>query len=158
MPYLIDGHNLIPKLGLQLSSPEDEQELVSLLLEYCRIRRLQLEVYFDGAPPGQARTRKSGAVISHFVTEKSSADRAIEDRLEQLGRSARNWTVVSSDQRIQRSARAAHAQVIPSEEFARMIHAVKMMQYEKLKTSERGPGPDDVANWLAEFKGRPPRS
>ena len=24
MPYLVDGHNLIPKLGLSLASPDDE--------------------------------------------------------------------------------------------------------------------------------------
>ena len=28
MPYLIDGHNLIPKLGLRLDSPDDENAVV----------------------------------------------------------------------------------------------------------------------------------
>jgi hypothetical protein len=52
MPYLIDGHNLIPKLGLRLDSMEDEMELVSILQEFCRLEDRQVEVYFDGAPPG----------------------------------------------------------------------------------------------------------
>jgi hypothetical protein len=49
MPYLIDGHNLIPKLGLRLDSMDDEQELVVILQEYARLeRKKQVEVYFDG--------------------------------------------------------------------------------------------------------------
>ena len=37
MPYLIDGHNLIPKLGLRLDSVDDEMELVAILQEFCRL-------------------------------------------------------------------------------------------------------------------------
>jgi hypothetical protein len=29
MPYLIDGHNLIPKLGIPLSAEDDETKLVA---------------------------------------------------------------------------------------------------------------------------------
>ena len=36
MPYLIDGHNLIPKLGLRLESLDDEMELIAILQEFCR--------------------------------------------------------------------------------------------------------------------------
>jgi hypothetical protein len=39
MPYLIDGHNLIPKLGLRLDSMDDEQELIAILQEYARLER-----------------------------------------------------------------------------------------------------------------------
>lgn len=39
MPYLIDGHNLIPKLGLRLDSMDDEMELVAILQEYARLER-----------------------------------------------------------------------------------------------------------------------
>ncbi len=82
MPYLIDGHNLIPKLGLRLDSMEDEMELVALLQEYCRLtRRSGMEVYFDGAPAGQAGTRKMGPITAHFVRLGSSADEAIRKRL-----------------------------------------------------------------------------
>ncbi len=34
LPYLIDGHNLIPKLGLRLDSIDDEMDLVVRLQEY----------------------------------------------------------------------------------------------------------------------------
>ena len=39
MPYLIDGHNLIPEIGLQLDSFDDEPELVKRLNLYCRLSR-----------------------------------------------------------------------------------------------------------------------
>ena len=78
MPYIIDGHNLIPKLGLRLDSIDDELDLLARLQEFCRLRRTQVEVYFDGAPPGQASTRKAGVVTAHFVRQGSSADASIE--------------------------------------------------------------------------------
>ena len=43
MPYLIDGHNLIPKLGLRLDSLDDEEQLIPRLQEFCRLRRAQVE-------------------------------------------------------------------------------------------------------------------
>src|SRR4030095_6718911 len=81
MPYLIDGHNLIPKLGLRLDSPDDEMELIAILQEFSRLERRQVEVFFDGAPAGQARTRKLGSVTAHFVRLGTTADDAIRNRL-----------------------------------------------------------------------------
>ena len=95
MPYLIDGHNLIPKLGLHLDSPDDEMELVGILQEFSRLSRREAQVYFDAAPAGQARSRKFGMVTAHFIRIGSSADEAIKAQLKRLGREARNWTVVT---------------------------------------------------------------
>ena len=150
MPYLIDGHNLIPKIGLHLSSLDDEKALMERLQEFCRLRRANVEVYFDGAPPGQAGTRKSGSLTAHFVSQASSADAAIEMRLARLGRAARNWTVVSSDARVQGAARAAHAGVISSEEFAREMSRVRAAG--ELKTNQTATlAPDEVEEWLEIF-------
>jgi predicted RNA-binding protein with PIN domain len=150
MPYLIDGHNLIPKLGLRLSSIDDEEQLIPRLQEFCRLRRAQLEVYFDGAPLGQVSRHKMGAVTAHFVPQRSSADAAIELRLTRLGKAVKNWTVVSSDGRVQRAARAVHAGVLSSEEFAQeMFHA----QATSTSTSkhEATLAPNEVEEWLNVF-------
>lgn len=64
MPYLIDGHNLIPKLGLRLDSPDDELELTAILQEFSRLSRHAAEVYFDGAPTGQARIARAEVTSS----------------------------------------------------------------------------------------------
>src|SRR5215510_9304953 len=107
MAYLIDGHNLIPKLGLRLDAIDDEMELIAILQEFCRREHKQLEVYFDGAPAAHAGTRKLGAVTAHFVPLGKTADNAIRNHLKQLGKSAKNWIVVTSDHQVQVEARAA---------------------------------------------------
>ena len=153
MPYLIDGHNLIPKLGLRLDSFDDEENLIARLQEFCRIRRASVEVYFDGAPAGQAGTRRTGAVTAHFVRQGFTADSAIEVRLTAMGKSAKNLTVVSSDQRVQRAAQSVHAGIITSEEFAKQVIAA---QSERMIMSkgEAILNPDEVQEWLNIFKRR----
>ncbi len=155
MPYLIDGHNLIPKLpGFSLSIIDDEIRLVKLLQDYCRRNRRQVDVYFDNAPAGQAGRRIYGAVIAHFIAQGRTADDAISARLEKLGRNARNWSVVSSDQRVQRDARAVQAKVIPSEKFAQELLPGLGSSEAAEKPVDLKLSPEDVADWLKEFTRR----
>jgi predicted RNA-binding protein with PIN domain len=153
MPYLIDGHNLIPKLGMQLDSLDDEEQLIPRLQEFCRLRRVQVEVYFDGALPGQVTTRKSGAVTAHFIRKGSSADAAIEVRLARLGKAARNWTVVSSDRRVQSAAGAAHASVLSSEDFAHEMSKAQAGRSGRPK-QDATLAPGEVEEWLDIFNKR----
>jgi len=150
MPYLIDGHNLIPKLGLHLDSIDDEIELVSILQEFCRRERKQVDVYFDGAPAPHAGKRKLGAVTAHFVPFGKTADHAIRNRLKQLGNSAKNWIVVTSDREVQAEARAARAEIISSDSFAKLIQharnaAPKVSHDRKLSA-------DEVNEWMRVFE------
>jgi predicted RNA-binding protein with PIN domain len=153
MPYLIDGHNLIPKLGLRLDSLDDEMELVRHLQEFCRLRRVQVEVYFDGSPPGQASTRKAGMVTAHFVRKGASADAAIENRLLKMKKGAKSWTVVSSDRRVQRAAGAAQAGIMSADEFAQEMRTAQSEGMSKSK-SETELSPGEVDEWLETFKKR----
>ena len=58
MPYLIDGHNLIGKLGdIQLHALDDERALIELLKTFCRQNSKNVEVFFDNAPPNETRTQ-----------------------------------------------------------------------------------------------------
>jgi predicted RNA-binding protein with PIN domain len=152
MPYLIDGHNLIPKLGLRLDSMDDEMELVAILQEFCRLERRQAEVFFDGAPAAQAGSRKLGAVIAHFVRLADTADNAIRRRLKYLGKSAKNWTVVSSDRQVQAEARAAHAEVTSSDAFAAMLKQSRGSAPKP--NSERNLSAKEVEDWLKLFDER----
>lgn len=136
MPYLIDGHNLIPKLGLRLDAADDELALIERLNEFCRLsRRGPVEVYFDNAPPGAQQTRRFGQVTAHFVPRATDADSAIRRRLQRLGRAARGWSVVSSDHAVQESARLHGAKVISSDEYARTV----------METLRAGPPPASPA-------------
>jgi uncharacterized protein len=156
MPYLIDGHNLIPKLGLRLDSIDDEMELISILQEFCRLERKQVDVFFDGAPASQDGTRKLGAVTAHFVRLGITADNAIRHRLKTLGKSVRNWTVVSSDRQVQADARAARAEALSSDSFAKML---KQARNSAPKTNdERKLSPKEVEEWLKLFEERKHKS
>jgi predicted RNA-binding protein with PIN domain len=152
MPYLIDGHNLIPKLGLRLDSMDDEMELVAILQEFCRLERRQVEVYFDGAPAPHAGTRKLGAVTAHFIPLGTPADNAIRKRLKKMGKSAKNWTVVSSDREVQTEAHAAQAEVISSDSFAILLRQAR--DSAPKPTDDRKLSKQEIDDWLKLFEGR----
>ena len=153
MPYIIDGHNLIPKLGLRLDSPDDEMELAAILQEFSRLNRREVEVYFDGAPAGHAGARSLGTVRAHFVRLGQTADSAIRARLHKMGKTAKNWAVVSSDHEIQDTARAVYAESITSEEFAKQLKHVR--DSAPKPALDQSLSEDEVEEWLALFrKGR----
>jgi predicted RNA-binding protein with PIN domain len=154
MPTLIDGHNLVPKMGLSLASFDDELQLAERLTDYCRYtRKSGLEIYFDNAPDGYPATRRMGLVTAHFVRRPQIADEAIRQRLKKLGKAAKNWSVVSSDNRVQAEARALGAKTISSDEFAAIV----------IETLRAGPpvsenknalAPGEVDEWLRIFSER----
>ncbi len=154
MPYLIDGHNLIPKLpGISLSDVEDELELVERLQQFCRASRHKVDVYFDKAPLGYAGLRSFGMVTAHFVREGMTADQAIAARLRSMKKGAANWTVVSSDHEVQAAARAARAQILSSEEFARLLQGVGSKTGSKGdEKSDQSMSDREVEEWLRIFK------
>lgn len=148
VPYIIDGHNLIPKIpGMSLGALDDELELAQRLQAFYRLQRKPVEVYFDRAPAGRQGSRKVGSVTVHFVREGLTADEAIRHRLRRLGGDARNWTVVSSDHQVQAEARAVHARVLTSEQFAQLL-ARSEPGVEEGKPAASG---EDVQRWLEEF-------
>lgn len=149
MPYLIDGHNLIPKLGLRLDSLDDEMELVAILQEFARLNRREVEVYFDGAPAGHAGTYKLGAVKAHFIRLGQSADSAIRARLQNMGRAAKNWVVVSSDREVQSAARTAQAESLSSEDFAGLLNQPRLSSSKA--DEERILSRSEVEEWIRVF-------
>lgn len=152
MPYLIDGHNLIPKLGLRLDDPDDELELGRILQNFARVKRHQVEVYFDGAPAGQAGMRKLGTVRAHFVPFGQTADSAIRARLGSMGKSAKNWTVVSSDREVQSAAKANQAQAMSAEAFVHWLRSVSSPSV-KNSTNDKKLSAGEVDEWLKIFRG-----
>ena len=154
MNTIIDGHNLIAKIpGLSLSMADDEERLVTLLNLYGERERGRLEVYFDGAPTGHAGSQNFGRVRAHYISQSQTADDAILARLVKLGKSARGWRVVSSDHRVQATAREVHAQVIRSEDFApQLLNTIQSQSRQVEKSRYRPLSPSEVDEWLAVFK------
>ena len=150
MPYLIDGHNLIPKIpGLRLDQLDDEQSLFSLLDEYFKRIRKKADVYFDRASLSSQSSFHTAYLRAHFIRLPSSADKAILLRLKELGRDARNYTIVTSDHWIADNARAIGASVISSDDFARKLRPA----LSKPKNKPKNPD-DDIDYWLDVFQNK----
>ena len=156
MPYLIDGPNLIPKLGLDISSNDDEEALIQRLNEYCRLSRIgHVDVYFDNARPAQPEKQTKGLLNVHFVRRPLIADDAIRMRLKKLKNSAKNWTVVSSDHRVQTEARAVGAKVMTSDEFATRVMETLRNGPPLSSPSQHVVSQSEIAEWLALFGETP---
>ena len=154
MPFLIDGHNLIPKIpGLNLQTVDDEIALIEYLQGFCQRTGKKVEVFFDNAPPGYSGTRKYGNVTTHFVRAGTTADDAIRQRLSRLKGAAKNWTVISSDRQVQAEARGVGAEVIPSEVFATGLMQNRKAETKKGEAAETL-SPEEVAEWLVLFSGK----
>lgn len=122
MPYLIDGHNLIARVpGIDLGDPDDEIQLISILVGFSARSRHKITVYFDRGSFGSRDPNPKGGVSVHFVTEPVTADDAIRRHLDRLGREAKNWTVVSSDREVRIAAQHSGATPMSSDQFAGLL-------------------------------------
>jgi hypothetical protein len=143
---------------MSLRAIDDEEQLIGLLQVFQRVRRAKVEVFFDKAPAGQARTKSYGNVTAHFVRQGLPADEAIIQRLRRLGKDARNWSVVSSDRHVQAEANALQAQVISSDDFSlRLEEALRPQTPGPTASGGEGKLADsEVEEWLKIFKSRKP--
>ncbi|MCJ7695692.1 MAG: NYN domain-containing protein [Anaerolineaceae bacterium] len=154
MNLIIDGHNLIPHLpGITLRDIDDEEKLIRWLLDYCRTRKVRINVYFDQAAQNGQGSQSFGAVKAHFVQKGITADDAIVAAVKKLGGSARNYKVVSNDRMVISAAKSMHAEVMLSSDFAR----------ELVRLSEESPEIDprnkaltqnEVEEWEEMFSNR----
>ncbi len=142
---IIDGHNLIPKIGgISLSDPEDESKLTAMVSEYCRLARVRAELFFDGAPPGHSASSRQGLVNIHHIRQGMTADDAIIQYLRREGNNARNLLVVSSDHLVQTKARGLRAAVISSDQFSGQMRAVFSSPQATRKIKETPPSEEEV--------------
>ena len=153
MPFLIDGHNLIPHLpGINLNDPDDENKLIQILLNFAYRTRSGIEVFFDHAPAARARSVNHGMLRAVFVSRDSTADQAIKTRLSQLGKEAKNWTVVSSDREILAEAKSAQTRLLTAPEFVGLLKMEPSRKRpEGEKPEESDPKNLEVDYWLEQF-------
>lgn len=147
MPYIIDGHNLIPRIiGLNLDDLDDELALIDLLEGHFRRIRKKAVVFFDRGQPGESAELHRGFVQVRFVHPPMIADRAITDYLKSKRGAAKNYMVVSSDREVMEAAENLGARVLTSEKFAQVIYSrITDPISEKRKQS------DDLDFWLEVF-------
>jgi len=147
MPFLIDGHNLIPHIqGLNLAHLDDEIALLKLLEAHFRKERRQAVVFFDRAAAGQENDITYGFVSAHFTRPPLNADTAIRNAVSKLGKAASNYTVVSADLEVSGHARRMGARVITSAEFAQQLASRG-----KRKANQESAAEVDLDYWLKVF-------
>jgi predicted RNA-binding protein with PIN domain len=153
MSYIIDGHNLIPKIpGLSLSQSDDEIQLIRLLVTFCKKKRTRAVVFFDKAALGYQGGKAYGAVSAIFVSDRRKADDAIHDYLAAHRGEARNYTVVSSDRQVQQDAKSLHARVITTEAFSGMLVDCLSVDHSNNGIVDTPPlSSEEVAEWERLF-------
>ncbi|GAP41436.1 NYN domain-containing protein [Flexilinea flocculi] len=159
MITVIDGHNLIPKIpGLSLLQIDDENQLIDILREFSRLSRRKLEVYFDGAPIGYSGDRMDGMVRVVFVSEKTTADEEIINRIRRIGKRVKEFIVVSSDHHVQNQVRSLGAKTITSDQFVKELFSVlnaNTNNSDEIKR-ERQLSDDEIQEWIHLFNSAPP--
>ena len=152
--FVIDGHNLIPKVpGIRLQDAEDENALVEMINEYCRLSRTQVELFFDGAPTRDPPRGKVGLAHLHFVRKGLAADDAIIEYVRSNQKPDFLLTVVSSDHRIQAAVKGAGATAMTSEVFALEMQRVFSSPCSRsMQQKENGYRKAKCSNWLEEFE------
>jgi predicted RNA-binding protein with PIN domain len=152
MTYLIDGHNLIPHIpGLTLDQLDDEMELVNLLVNFSNKKKSQVEIYFDHGNLNSERDFQRGHVHAHFVLPPMIADNALLSHLLGIGRAAKNYIVITSDQNVQNRARRVGAAVISSQNFAQLLQNTIDKETQGLSGRKTANGEKEIDEWLKLF-------
>jgi predicted RNA-binding protein with PIN domain len=119
MPILIDGHNLIGRMPtLSLQDPNDEEDLVSLLISYRARTGKAITVVFDpGGSPGLLSKRRHGGVEVVFAPQRGGADDLIARRVIRSPDPS-GYTVVTSDQELAARVVRRGGRVRSADDFA----------------------------------------
>ena len=152
MPILIDGHNLFGRLGISLRDPNDEDELLQILIPYRARTGKSITVVFDpGVATPMPRRRRRGGVEVVFAPLGGSADATIVQRVRRSP-NPQEWLVVTSDQALRATVTRLGARVHSAEAFAAALVAARTRPEGPSGAKERPPSPEEVEAWLALFE------
>ena len=133
MPWVIDGSNVLGRVGADLRGDDPKRQLVRLLASFARNKRTRVVCFFDGPEP--ASFAKSLGSVSIVFSGTVPADDLIVKRVS----SGRGWSVVTSDRGCAARVQGRHVAVVSAEQFAREL--------ESLQRDE----PADAEDWQAWF-------
>jgi predicted RNA-binding protein with PIN domain len=140
MPYVIDAHNLLGRLGLPRESDDAKRDLVKRLATFARNRKTAVTCIFDGEAPASF-ARHLGSVTVEF-----SGRRQADELIQRKVASGKGWKVVTSDQTLAARVAGRHVEVIAPQSLA-----------QELEEAGRGEGKvdaDDWANYFSDPKNR----
>ncbi len=154
MPYLIDGNNLLGAArDRRLDLPRAEDDLIRALASFSGGKRAGLTVVFDGpAGPrrGAGHASRIGRVKVLYSGTGRSADDAIIAEIERH-RNSKDFTLVSSDNKLRSHARHLGCRVMGCSEFAAVLSRAKAAT--SGHDAEQKPLPGDIEEWERYFSG-----
>jgi len=113
--WIVDGNNLLGRLGIARESVDAKRELVRRLAQFARAKRTRVICAFDGPEP-PAFGKSLGSVTVVFSGARK-ADEVIAERIQQHG----DWMIVTSDQGLAARVRGRRVAVVPVAQFAREL-------------------------------------
>ncbi len=119
MPFIIDGHNLLWTVakGGEEFEPVSDVRLCHIISRYLKQIAEKGEMVFDGTGPHDKGGFENISNLEvTFAGASSDCDTVIEHKID-LSTAPRHLTIVSSDRRLRRAARARRATAVKSEEF-----------------------------------------
>jgi len=153
MHYLIDGHNLIGKLSdISLSDPDDEVRLIFRLRGWTAVLpKRRVTVYFDGGIPGGRNVKLSTPQVQVvFATAGKTAD-ALLIRFINKVKNPPEFTLVTSDQAIIKTAVARKMKYLRSETFAEHLAETGAARMTPAEPEDPALSEDEVQEWLELF-------
>lgn len=142
--FLIDGYNLLHSFARARSGEDARNGLISLVHAWCERGGYRARIVFDPTG-GMKRNDTRGGMEIRNVPQGTTADEEILAALDATG-DRTQYTVVSNDAAIVKAAGRKGFQVVPCEEFARMI-ATRAEGPEKSESA----APGEVDYWMKEF-------
>jgi len=161
MHYLIDGYNLLHRVGILLgqAQPGRLEPARARLMRHLKQHRkndrtVSIAVIYDAMrSPTQRDSHQDDDGIDIFFTHTSEADDLIEEMLRQVN-APNQVTVVSDDRRLQEAARRNKCRVLACEDYwilAETIPAPKPLEPEREETKPGMLTQDEIARWEKEF-------
>jgi predicted RNA-binding protein with PIN domain len=153
MSYLVDGNNVMAqRVGWHRDKPGARRRLLDELARFALVRKVTVEVVFDGAPEQHfADGAKYRGVRVFYAERGSNADERIK-RLVEAARERRTLLVVTSDRQLADYVRRCGAQVIRSGDFRRrMDEAVAEAGQAVDPDAIKGVPDDEMDGWMRYF-------
>lgn len=153
MSYLVDGNNVMAqRVGWHRDKPGARRRLLDELARFALVRKVTVEVVFDGAPERHfADGAKYRGVRVFYAERGSDADERVK-RLVEEARERRTLLVVTSDRQLADYVRRCGAQVIRSGDFRRRVEETLAEAVDATDPdAAKGVADDEMDGWMRYF-------
>lgn len=147
MFYIVDGNNLMGR-------KRSRDELLKMLADFVELKKVRLQVVFDGAPDKHHPEGSSyhGVKISYSAKGKD-ADSKIR-KIVEASPTPKNLVIVTSDNSLASYARVCQAQHLRAVEFLNLLSEAKQAHNAQQK-DEKPVVKGELNEWLRYFGFEP---